>query len=283
LTSTGLTIGAALTGPLVPWLTATFGWRYAFLVTAPLAFVLAALWWWYSRDRPRDHWAANAAEIALIEADRPAAVPDVPIGTVLRQVLRNRDILLLAGSYFCMNYVFYLFFNWFYYYLTHARHFGEQQSGYFISAQWITGAVTATAGGLLCDWLCRRHGLRWGCRLPAMVGLFLMGPLLIGGALATDPYVVVALLSLSFGCTQLTEGAYWAAAIAIADRHASAACGVMNTGGNIVGGIGALLVPATAAAFGWTAAVMTGALFGLIGMLLWLGIRADRPLLKPAA
>ena len=61
--------------------------------------------------------------------------------------------------------------------------------------------------------------------------------------------LAVVLLSLSFGCTQLTEGAYWAATISVAGKHASAAAGILNTGGNVVGGIGALLVPITAEAF----------------------------------
>ena len=50
------------------------------------------------------------------------------------------------------------------------------------------------------------------------------------------------------------------------------------TGGNVVGGIGALLVPVTAAAFGWVIAVSSGAIFAVIGALLWLGVRADRSL-----
>jgi ACS family glucarate transporter-like MFS transporter len=85
-------------------------------------------------------------------------------------------------------------------------------------------------------------------------------------------------LSLSFGCTQLTEGAYWAAAISVSGKHASAATGVMNTGGNVVGGIGALLVPITAEAFGWVPALATGSVFAMIGAGLWLFVRAEKPM-----
>jgi hypothetical protein len=84
------------------------------------------------------------------------------------------------------------------------------------------------------------------------------------------------LLSLSFGCTQLTEGSYWAASISVSGKHASAAAGVLNTGGNVVGGIGALLVPITAEAFGWVPALATGSVFAVLGAGLWLLVRADR-------
>jgi hypothetical protein len=52
----------------------------------------------------------------------------------------------------------------------------------------------------------------------------------------------------------------------------------MNTGGNVAGGIGALLVPITAEAFGWVAALATGSVFALIGVGLWLFVRADKPM-----
>jgi MFS transporter, ACS family, glucarate transporter len=102
--------------------------------------------------------------------------------------------------------------------------------------------------------------------------------LLLLGATAKNPYLAVVFLSLSFGCTQFTEGAYWAAAIFVSGKHASAATGIMNTGGNVEGGIGALLVPITAEAFGWVPVLATGSVFAIIGVGLWLFIRADKPI-----
>ncbi len=66
--------------------------------------------------------------------------------------------------------------------------------------------------------------------------------------------------------------------ISVAGRRAAAASGVMNTGGNAVGGVGALLVPWMAEQFGWIAALSTGSLFALLGAVLWLFIRADESL-----
>jgi len=86
---------------------------------------------------------------------------------------------------------------------------------------------------------------------------------------------MVALLSLSFGCTQFVDGTYWAATMRIAGSQSQSATGILNTGGNIAGGIGAVLVPVIAGAFGWTTAVASGALFSLIAAALWLGVRPD--------
>ena len=278
LTSTGLTLGAAATAPLVAWLMEELGWRESFIVTAPLAFLIAAAWWWYARDDPADHPRVSQHELDLINANRPPPDQAVDHRSAWIRVLKNRDILLLAASYFCMNYVFFIFFNWFFIYLVDVRHFEILEGGFYAAAPWLVGAVAASVGGLWCDRLCKRIGPRWGYRVPGIVGLSLVAVLLFLGAVAENPYLAVALLSMSFGCTQLTEGSYWAASISVAGRHASAAAGILNTGGNVVGGIGALLVPITAEAFGWVPALATGSVFALLGVVLWLFVRADRPL-----
>jgi len=50
-----------------------------------------------------------------------------------------------------------------------------------------------------------------------------------------------------------------------------------------VGGIGALLVPITAEAFGWVPALATGSVFAMIGVVLWLFVHADEPMAQPLA
>ena len=66
-----------------------------------------------------------------------------------------------------------------------------------------------------------------------MTGLLLVAVLLLAGVYAPNPYVAVALLSLCFGFTQFTEGAFWSASTYVAGPHTSAATGVLNTGGNL--------------------------------------------------
>jgi ACS family glucarate transporter-like MFS transporter len=106
--------------------------------------------------------------------------------------------------------------------------------------------------------------------------MLLCAPLLVAGALVKNAALAVALLSLSFGATQLVDGPYWAVAMRIGGAHGAVTSGLMNTGGNVVGGVGALLVPLVARAFGWPAAISTGAIFALLAALLWIWIRADR-------
>ncbi len=86
------------------------------------------------------------------------------------------------------------------------------------------------------------------------------------------------MLCICFACNQLTEAPFWVATMAVAGRHAPVATGVLNTGGNLPGIVGGLLVPVTANLLGWPAAMITGSLFAIIGASLWIFIRADEPM-----
>jgi ACS family glucarate transporter-like MFS transporter len=278
LGSTGLTLGAAAASPFVAWLMVTLGWRESFYAAAPVAFLTIAAWWWYARDDPAEHSSVNEAALALIAAGRPAPGGSESNRGAWRQLLKNRETLLLALSYLCMNYVFYIFFAWFYIYLVDVREFSLLAGGFYGALPWLVGSVGATLGGALCDRLCKKIGPRWGCRLPCVASLLLVAAFLFAGVTTENPYLAVAYLSICFGFTQMTEGAYWSGATFVAGPHTSAATGILNTGGNLGGVISTPLIPILVDWFGWLPALATGSAFALVGALLWIWIEVDRPL-----
>ncbi len=277
LSSTGLTLGAAATAPIVVWLMDDFGWRGALLITAPTALVIAAVFHWYVTDDPADHPRISDAELALIKSDRPPSSGG-PAKGAWKLALKDKNVLLITISYFCSNYVFYLFFNWFFYYLVDVKGFSAADAGMLTAALWILGAIGATAGGFICDALVRRLGIRLGPRYMTMTALFLSAIFLYLGATSDNIIVTVTMLCICFGCNQLTEAPIWVATMAVSGRHAAITTGVLNTGGNLPGIVGGMLVPLTANLFGWPAAIVTGSVFMVIGALLWIFIRADEPM-----
>ena len=282
LQNLGATFGAAAAGPLIAWLMERFGWRASFLLTAPAAVLSAGLWWWYVRDRPAEHLEVNTAERRLIEAGRTAEdLAPVEPGA-WRVVMRNRQVQLLTAGYFCINYLFYFFFNWLFVYLIESRGFKSLEGGWYASIPWVTGAVGAVYGGWLCDRLWKRLGARWSCRYLGAGGVAAAAVLLLAAGWAPHPLAAVVLLSLCLAAQQFTDAVYWAAAIAVAGRRASAACGLMNTGGNLSGGVVALVVPLVVDRFGWPAALATGSAFALVAAGLWLVTAADVAMEAPA-
>ncbi len=277
LSSTGLTLGAAATAPVIVWFMADYGWRGALLITAPAGLVVAAIFHWYVRDDPKDHPGISAAELSLIKSDRPAS-EDGPEKGAWKLALKNKNVLLITISYFFMNYVFFLFFNWFFFYLVDVKKFAAADAGMLTAALWILGAIGATAGGFICDILVRRFGIRLGPRYLIMTALILSAIFLYFGATSDDALITIVMLCICFAFNQLTEAPYWVATMAVSGKHAAVATGVLNTGGNLTGFFGGMLVPVTAGLLGWPAAMVTGSVFAIIAALLWVFIRADEPM-----
>jgi ACS family glucarate transporter-like MFS transporter len=300
--SFGLSLGQACIGPLVTFLIVALGWRESFYWLAPLGLAVAAWWWLYARDTPREHRAVEPSELAVIEAGREhefvaAAIdadgsgprPRLAAGLRkstgagrrgLRGILLDRNVLVLATSYFCMNCVFYMFADWLFTYLIEERKFSLLAGGFLYAVPFIAGAAGAAAGGLTCDALCQRLGPRWGCRLPAIVALTLVAVLLLAGARAANPYIAVALLALCFGFTQFSDTTYWAGVTFAGRQQTSAMAGVMNTGGNLPGFL-APLIGWMIDTVGWLPTLAAGSAMAVIAAGLWLLVDVSRGPTRP--
>jgi len=276
LTSAALTVGLAVTASALPWLIGEYGWRIGFLVLAPFAFATSAMWWWYARDRPEQHPSVNAEEIALLTAPVVQVENDSDCEVAWWRVLKNRDALMVTLSYSSMNFVFYVVFTWGYYYMVTVRGMGVQEAGFLTSAQWVAGAAGAFSGGWVGDYLCKRLGVRWGCRWPIMIGCSISALLLLGVALHPNAYVAAGMLGACFFFNQFTEGAFAANGAAIGGRHAGSVYGMFNTGANFMGFVNAILLSAIAAKLGWGVAIGMGSVFALLSVVFILFSRADQ-------
>ena len=72
VSSSALTLGAALAQPLVTLIMVYWGWRASFYVFVPAGIAAFALWWWYARDYPNEHPAMTPGELETISANRSA-------------------------------------------------------------------------------------------------------------------------------------------------------------------------------------------------------------------
>src|SRR5665213_800861 len=277
LQTMGLGLGAALTPPLIASLMSSMGWQRALLWASLPAIGLISVWAWYGRNTPREHPSMSAAELREIGSQNTPPIDAKINARQLARILTNRNVLLLAVSYLCMNYSFYLLSNWVFLYLVQERHFSVLESGWLASAPPLAAALGAGVGGLITGLLCQRFGDRWGFRLVPLIAMPSAGALLLVSVDATNPYWAVVGLALCFACVELNEGAFWGAAMNVGRGDTMAVSGVMNTGGNLGGIIGIPIVGYLSGEHLWGTAFVIGAGFLAASALAWLGIAVDHP------
>lgn len=277
LQTMGLSLGAALTPPLIASLMSVMGWQQALLWTSLPALALIAVWAWYGRDTPSEHPSVSGAELAEIGPQNAAPVDSSISARQLLGILANRNVLLLAISYLCMNYSFYLLSNWVFVYLVQERKFSVLESGWLAMTPPLAAALGAGVGGLITGALCLRAGNRWGYRLVPLISMPVAAALLLASVATANPYWAVAGLALCFAAVELNEGAYWGAAMVVGRGDTMAVSGVMNTGGNLGGIIGIPMVGYLSGEHLWSTAFVIGAAFLIASALAWLGIAVDHP------
>jgi ACS family glucarate transporter-like MFS transporter len=271
LQTAGMLLGGAVTPILVVLLTESFGWKGALLWIAPPVAILTAGWAWYGRNSPREHSGVTPAEIAELGASAQQTAVPVTWRRLLA-VVGDRNVLLLAFSYLCMNYAFYLLSYWSFLYLVQIRHFRGIESGLVGMVPWIGAAIGAVSGGYFSDGLAERMGVRWGFRLLPLITLPAVAVLLLVTIHVTSPYAAVLALTAAFGAIEINEGAYWAATMHVAGADTGAATGVLNTGGNVGGIVCQPIIAALSGAGLWNAAFASGSLFALAAAGAWLVI-----------
>jgi ACS family glucarate transporter-like MFS transporter len=272
----GVGAGSGLTPPLISAVIAYGGWRASFYVCAVIGLVAAAVWYAVARDRPQDHPAVNAAERAHIEAGLPAVVATAAGPIPWRAILTSRAVWGLFLSYFAFGYVIWIFFSWFFIYLTEARGLDLKASALFGMAPFLAMTVGCLAGGVINDAVSRRHGLYWGRSGLAMISFALTAVFLLVGSQVDNVPLAVLTLALGGGAIYLSQSSFWSVTADIAGRHTGVVSGLMNVGCQLGGALTASLTPWIAARYGWAAAFGTGAGGVVLGIAAWAAVDPRR-------
>ena len=223
-------IGSAIAGAVAQ----AWGWRWAFFVPAALLLGIWILFYLFQKDTPED---AGLPPIEVYhglarEPKHPGrhAKPGESWG-VVREVLRNRMVWLLAGVYVLIKPTRYLVLFWSPVFIHEQLGTGTAASGILGSVFEIAGPLGALAGGLLSD---RVFGAR---RMPASIlALFLLGafmmvfrhlpatPLAVGSGLFLIGFLIYIPDSLVSGTAAIDFGT---------KRGASTASGLVNGCGSL--------------------------------------------------
>ena len=208
-----------------------FGWRAVFAILGALGFVWAIAWWRWFHDRPEDQPGITAEEVAEIGSDAGAGHS----GTPWRRLLALPQLWLIAAAYGFYAFGSWFFFGWFPTWMVKGAGFTVGEMGVYGSIPFLLGIVGNLAGGVLCDRLAERIGIRRAYSLIACVCLTITAALLVAMSLAEGKFTIIVLAGLAFMVMDLMLPAAWAMCMAIGGRFGGTASGVMNTAGNIGG------------------------------------------------
>jgi sugar phosphate permease len=256
-------------------------WRPVMLVYGAISLLVAAAFWAYFRDRPRDHPSCNAEEIDLIERGRPAGATS-PHGRVgglpWRYLLQSRSLWLSSVSQFGTNFGWVFLLTWLPRYLTEVHDVPVVQRGWMAGLPLFVGLVGMLSGGWLTDRLTRRLGQRWGRGLPMSLSRFVaMASFLVCLGLRS-PWAVTAALAVVALATDLGTPSVWAFVQDVGGRHVGSVLGW----GNMWGNLGAMLSPVVLnrviAHWGWNALFVACAGAFLLSGVTALGVDATIPI-----
>lgn len=265
----GVGAGAGITPPLITWLLVHYGWRWSFFASALLGLAAGAVWFVIARDHPPSVGHASACRSSSSHSSsRPPAFRPPPVPW--RTILRSREVLAMAASYFAYGYAAYIYFSWFFLYLSTVRGMDLKSSSYYSMLPFIAMAVASPLGGWVSDRLTERSGKRAGRCIFAAAAMALSGAFIAVAMLADNPRLASLILAGGAGALYLAQSSFWSVTADLAGSSSGSVSGVMNMGAQLGGVVTASLTPLIAAHFGWTASFLTATALCVAGAAAWL-------------
>jgi MFS transporter, ACS family, glucarate transporter len=218
--------GGAFTPPLVVFAFHHMSWRAAFGAFGALGLVWCFLFARWFRDRPSDHPAVNAGELALIgEVSKLAGHRNVP----WRRMIVHRSLWLLWIQYFCVSFGWYFYITWLPTYLQEFRHQSAESAARLAILPLLFGGFGSLVSGILCS---RARVSRRSVAIAGMIGAAGFISLV---TLIEEPLAAMLAMGIASFANDLTMPPAWNSCMDIGGKYAGTVSGSMNMMGNLAG------------------------------------------------
>jgi ACS family glucarate transporter-like MFS transporter len=273
----GVGAGAGITPPLIAYILTHYGWRWSFWVSALIGLAAGLIWYVLARDTPGEHPWVNAAEADHIARGLPEPAAKSSI-LPWRVIFGSKEVLAIGVSYFAYGYAAWIFFSWFFIYLSTVRGLDLKSSSLYSMLPFIGMATCSPLGGWISDRITVRHGKRAGRCGIAVVGIGLAAVFIALGTQVESAQIASIVLAGGAGALYLSQSSFWSVTADLAGSSAGSVSGVMNMFGQIGGALTASLTPVLAKHLGWSASFLVAAGLCALGSVAWLVVNPERKL-----
>jgi MFS transporter, ACS family, hexuronate transporter len=234
LFNSGTNIGALITPLIVPWITLTWGWYWAFIATGAIGFVWLFFWIPLYRE-PERHPGLSAQELAYIRSDPPEPAVRIP----WRAVLPMRQTWAFMAGKFLTDPVWWLYLFWIPDFLNRNHGIDLRLVGPPLVAIYLVADVGSIGGGWLSSTLIKRGWtVNAGRKTAMLVCALAVLPMMFASG-ARELWVAVALVSIAAAAHQ-----GWSANLftLVSDTFPRQAVGSVVGLGGMAGAIGGMLI-----------------------------------------
>jgi len=266
----GVPLGITITMPLAAWIINGWSWQMAFWTFAFIAPAWVLLWLAYGKDTPDKHPTISTEELEYIKSDQGSRPGSSHAGEQLtpKEIFSTPSIWTGAVSFFCTNYLFYLFMTWLPTYFVRGRGLELHQSAVYTMLPYIVAIFTYPFGGYMADKLSLKFGQNFGRKVIPVLGMVAAGALLIFGSQAGDATIAVILISASNGVLCLTMGGYYSMPMVFSHQNAGKITGLWATFATAGGISSPIITGMVVDAYGYMEALYCGAIISIIGSLI---------------
>jgi len=259
-----------------------WGWRPVFYLFGAVGVVVAIAYYFLVASNPSQSRFVNRAELEHIAEGSSTAYIEKKEIAPWSTFIGSTQFWAIAGQFFAVDYVTYVFLAWLPVYLIEAHGFSLQQMGFAASLPWIALTVCLLGTGYFSDKMLKA-GMRKNVVRPlfGIVGLVVCCIGLNAGAFSKGKWSTVLFLTLAAGGLGPVFAASWPACIDLGGKFTGTVSGWMGCWGNIGGVVAPVTAAWIATRFGWGVTLVSTSAVAVLGAVAWLFVKPDQPLKAP--
>jgi MFS transporter, ACS family, aldohexuronate transporter len=234
LFNSGTNVGALVAPLAVPWITLTWGWYWAFIVTGAIGFAWL-LFWLPIYKEPEAHPRLHASELAYIRSDPPDPKAHIP----WRAILPHRQAWAFMVGKFLTDPIWWLYLFWIPDFLNRNHGIDLRLIGPPLVAIYLVADVGSIGGGWLSSTLIKRGwSVNAGRKTAMLICALAVVPMIFASG-ARELWLAVGLISIAAAAHQ-----GWSCNLftLVSDTFPRQAVGSVVGLGGMAGAVGGMLI-----------------------------------------